>query len=84
MEKVATRSPPSKPKSHEAKAELDEEEDEGDDGDEEDDEEEEEFTPSAWDATLAPHRSALRSPEKNLKSGVSFCSFLNLSRFFDP
>nr|XP_050861656.1 rho-associated protein kinase 1-like isoform X2 [Vespula vulgaris] len=33
------------------------------------DEEEEEFTPSAWNATLAPHRSALRSPDKTLKSG---------------
>ncbi|CAD6233401.1 GSCOCG00007175001-RA-CDS [Cotesia congregata] len=33
------------------------------------DEDEEEFTPSAWDATLAPHRSALRSPEKTLKTG---------------
>ncbi|XP_015109983.1 uncharacterized protein LOC107036496 isoform X2 [Diachasma alloeum] len=42
---------------------------------EEDEEEEEEFTPSAWDATLAPHRSALRSPEKNVKSGVSFWVF---------
>ncbi|XP_017892455.1 STE20-like serine/threonine-protein kinase isoform X3 [Ceratina calcarata] len=36
---------------------------------EEEDEEEEEFTPSAWNATLAPHRSALRSPDKTLKSG---------------
>ncbi|XP_032685723.1 uncharacterized protein LOC116850953 isoform X3 [Odontomachus brunneus] len=35
----------------------------------EDEEEEEEFTPSAWNATLAPHRSALRSPDKTLKSG---------------
>ncbi|XP_029169568.1 uncharacterized protein LOC114939422 isoform X2 [Nylanderia fulva] len=35
----------------------------------EEDEEEEEFTPSAWNATLAPHRSALRSPDKTLKSG---------------
>ncbi|XP_043290011.1 uncharacterized protein [Venturia canescens] len=70
LEKVATRSPPSKPKSHETEVDLDEEaEEEGDDGEEEDDEEEEEFTPSAWDATLAPHRSALRSPEKNLKTG---------------
>ncbi|XP_011304266.1 uncharacterized protein [Fopius arisanus] len=42
--------------------------------DDEDDDEEEEFTPSAWDATLAPHRSALRSPEKNVKSG-EFCVF---------
>ncbi|XP_063995899.1 rho-associated protein kinase 1-like isoform X2 [Diachasmimorpha longicaudata] len=41
---------------------------------EDEEEEEEEFTPSAWDATLAPHRSALRSPEKNLKSG-EFCVF---------
>lgn len=37
----------------------------------EEDEEEEEFTPSAWNAALAPHRSALRSPDKTLKSGVS-------------
>ncbi|XP_057320266.1 dentin sialophosphoprotein-like isoform X2 [Microplitis mediator] len=36
---------------------------------EDEDEDEEEFTPSAWDATLAPHRSALRSPEKTLKAG---------------
>lgn len=36
-----------------------------------DEEEEEEFTPSAWDATLAPHRSALRSPDKTLRTGVS-------------
>lgn len=36
----------------------------------EDEEEEEEFTPSAWNAALAPHRSALRSPDKTLKSGV--------------
>ncbi|KYQ56033.1 Serine/threonine-protein kinase LMTK1 [Trachymyrmex zeteki] len=35
----------------------------------EDEEEEEEFTPSAWNAALAPHRSALRSPDKTLKSG---------------
>ncbi|XP_015588989.1 uncharacterized protein LOC107264820 isoform X3 [Cephus cinctus] len=34
--------------------------------------EEEEFTPSAWDATLAPHRSALRSPDKTQKSGARF------------
>lgn len=40
-------------------------------GIEEDEEEEEEFTPSAWNAALAPHRSALRSPDKTLKSGVS-------------
>lgn len=40
-------------------------------GVEEDEEEEEEFTPSAWNAALAPHRSALRSPDKTLKSGVS-------------
>ncbi|CAL1687466.1 unnamed protein product [Lasius platythorax] len=38
-------------------------------GVEEDEEEEEEFTPSAWNAALAPHRSALRSPDKTLKSG---------------
>ncbi|XP_044005406.1 protein PFF0380w-like isoform X2 [Aphidius gifuensis] len=44
------------------KEKIDEEE-AADDGDDDDDEEEE-FTPSAWDATLAPHRSALRSPEK--------------------
>ncbi|XP_076625276.1 uncharacterized protein LOC143343851 isoform X1 [Colletes latitarsis] len=44
-----------------------EEEEEGEEEDEE--EEEEEFTPSAWNATLAPHRSALRSPDKTLKSG---------------
>lgn len=41
------------------------------------DEEEEEFTPSAWNATLAPHRSALRSPDKTLKSGVSFTHYPN-------
>ncbi|CAD1469600.1 unnamed protein product, partial [Heterotrigona itama] len=35
---------------------------------EEEEEEEEEFTPSAWNATLEPHRSALRSPDKTLKS----------------
>ncbi|CAK9833376.1 Serine/threonine-protein kinase LMTK1 [Anthophora retusa] len=44
--------------------EIEPEEDAG----EEDEEEEEEFTPSAWNATLAPHRSALRSPDKTLKS----------------
>ncbi|XP_058807838.1 uncharacterized protein LOC131673673 isoform X3 [Phymastichus coffea] len=44
-------------------------EDLGSDDEEDDDEEEEEFTPSAWDATLAPHRSALRSPDKTTKSG---------------
>lgn len=38
--------------------------------DEEEEEEEEEFTPSAWNSALAPHRSALRSPDKT-KSGVS-------------
>lgn len=59
-------------------AEEEEEGEEEDDEEEEveeeedDDEEEEEFTPSAWNATLAPHRSALRSPDKTLKSGVSF------------
>lgn len=37
----------------------------------EDEEEEEEFIPSAWNAALAPHRSALRSPDKTLKSGVN-------------
>ncbi|XP_012284175.1 uncharacterized protein LOC105701736 isoform X2 [Orussus abietinus] len=47
-----------------------EEEEEGREGEQEDDEEEEEeFTPSTWDATLAPHRSALRSPDKTQKSG---------------
>nr|XP_033333413.1 rho-associated protein kinase 2-like isoform X3 [Megalopta genalis] len=46
-----------------------EEEDEEEEEEEEEDEEEEEFTPSAWNATLAPHRSALRSPDKTLKSG---------------
>ncbi|XP_078037624.1 uncharacterized protein LOC144470414 isoform X2 [Augochlora pura] len=46
--------------------EMDAEEEEEDEGEEE---EEEEFTPSAWNATLAPHRSALRSPDKTLKSG---------------
>ncbi|KOC60142.1 Serine/threonine-protein kinase LMTK1 [Habropoda laboriosa] len=45
--------------------EIDPEEDAAE---EEDEEEEEEFTPSAWNATLAPHRSALRSPDKTLKS----------------
>ncbi|XP_076169719.1 uncharacterized protein LOC143147894 isoform X2 [Ptiloglossa arizonensis] len=56
-------------------AEEEEEGEEEDDEEEEveeeedDDEEEEEFTPSAWNATLAPHRSALRSPDKTLKSG---------------
>ncbi|XP_029032499.2 STE20-like serine/threonine-protein kinase isoform X1 [Osmia bicornis bicornis] len=38
------------------------------DAEEEEEEEEEEFTPSAWNATLAPHRSALRSPDKTLKT----------------
>lgn len=38
---------------------------------EDEEEEEEEFTPSAWNAALAPHRSALRSPDKTLKSGVN-------------
>ncbi|XP_076657724.1 uncharacterized protein LOC143361906 isoform X2 [Halictus rubicundus] len=47
--------------------EMDAEEEEEDE--EEEDEEEVEFTPSAWNATLAPHRSALRSPDKTLKSG---------------
>ncbi|XP_076476276.1 uncharacterized protein LOC117153275 isoform X1 [Bombus vancouverensis nearcticus] len=46
----------------------DEEEEGGEEGGEEEEEEEEEFTPSAWNATLAPHRSALRSPDKTLKS----------------
>jgi hypothetical protein len=41
------------------------------DEDLETEDEEEEFTPSAWDATLAPHRSALRSPDKTLKTRVS-------------
>ncbi|XP_014213844.1 intracellular protein transport protein USO1-like isoform X2 [Copidosoma floridanum] len=49
---------------------FDSDEDEKDDDDDDDDEEEEEeFTPSAWDATLAPHRSALRSPDKSLRTG---------------
>ncbi|XP_011496834.1 PREDICTED: uncharacterized protein LOC105361376 [Ceratosolen solmsi marchali] len=39
------------------------------DEDLETEDEELEFTPSAWDATLAPHRSALRSPDKTIKSG---------------
>ena len=52
-------------------------EEEGEDGEEE--EEEEEFTPSAWNATLEPHRSALRSPDKTLKSNVRFIIFLNLN-----
>ena len=47
------------------------EEDDDEEADEDEEDEEEEFTPSAWDATLAPHRSALRSPEKTLKTGVS-------------
>lgn len=42
------------------------------DAEEEEEEEEEEFTPSAWNATLAPHRSALRSPDKTLKTNVRF------------
>ena len=57
-------------KKEEADKADDAENDAGEDFDTED-EEEEEFTPSAWDATLAPHRSALRSPEKTIKSGVS-------------
>ena len=47
-------------------------------GDDEEEEEEEEFTPSAWNATLEPHRSALRSPDKTLKSNVRFIIFLYL------
>lgn len=53
----------------------DEEEEGGEEGGEEEEEEEEEFTPSAWNATLAPHRSALRSPDKTLKSSVSFITY---------
>jgi len=45
----------------------------------EDEEEEEEFTPSAWNATLAPHRSALRSPDKTLKSGVNTIQIINIT-----
>ncbi|KAK0166354.1 hypothetical protein PV328_004780 [Microctonus aethiopoides] len=48
---------------------IDEEEPAEEEEEEEEDDEEEEFTPSAWDATLAPHRSALRSPEKTYKAG---------------
>lgn len=40
-------------------------------GVEDEEEEEEEFTPSAWNAALAPHRSALRSPDKTLRPGVN-------------
>lgn len=50
---------------------------------EEEDDEEEEFTPSAWDATLAPHRSALRSPEKTYKAGVRIQNHLQLFRQFN-
>ncbi|KOX77354.1 Serine/threonine-protein kinase LMTK1 [Melipona quadrifasciata] len=56
--------------------EMDAEEEGEDEGEEE--EEEEEFTPSAWNATLEPHRSALRSPDKTLKSNVRFIIFLYL------
>lgn len=45
----------------------------------EDEEEEEEFTPSAWNAALAPHRSALRSPDKTLKSGVNTIQIINIT-----
>lgn len=45
-------------------------------GEDEEEEEEEEFTPSAWNATLEPHRSALRSPDKTLKSNVRFIIFI--------
>lgn len=55
---------------------IDEEEEE-----EEEDDEEEEFTPSAWDATLAPHKSALKSPEKNVKKGVSLNGLFKLSNY---
>lgn len=40
---------------------VEEEEGEAEEEEEVEEEEEEEFTPSAWNATLAPHRSALRS-----------------------
>lgn len=56
---------------------VEEEEGEAEEEEEVEEEEEEEFTPSAWNATLAPHRSALRSPDKTLKSGVSFNKFLS-------
>lgn len=62
---------PETEKKGEKRKAMEEEEDEDLDDDEEEEEEEEEFTPSAWDATLAPHRSALRSPDKSVKSGVS-------------
>lgn len=61
-------------------AEEDEEDEEG--VEEVEEEEEEEFTPSAWNATLAPHRSALRSPDKTLKSGVSSVMALSPLFFF--
>lgn len=37
------------------------------------DEEDVEFTPSAWDSTLAPHRSALRSPDKTQRAVSETC-----------
>ncbi|KAL7288681.1 hypothetical protein TKK_0017407 [Trichogramma kaykai] len=63
-------SPSVKKSTRDDDATNDMEEDSESDGDEEDEEdEEEEFTPSAWDATLAPHRSALRSPDKSQRTG---------------
>ncbi|XP_034950144.1 uncharacterized protein [Chelonus insularis] len=53
----------------EEKNEIEEENEDEIDEEGEDEEDEEEFTPSAWDANLAPHRSALRSPEKTLRTG---------------
>lgn len=51
----------------------------------EDEEEEEEFTPSAWNAALAPHRSALRSPDKTLKSGVNIVQInIPYAKLFAP
>ncbi|XP_043523296.1 rho-associated protein kinase 1-like isoform X2 [Frieseomelitta varia] len=49
-------------------ADVEDEMDVEEEGEDEEEEEEEEFTPSAWNATLEPHRSALRSPDKTLKS----------------
>lgn len=49
------------------------EEQDGEDDEEEGEEGEEvEFTPSAWDASLAPHKSAIRSPERSTKPKVLF------------
>ena len=64
-----TDSPSAKKVSRQSTDNAENDLDEDFDSDEEE-EEEEEFTPSAWDATLAPHRSALRSPDKSLKTGV--------------